>query len=101
MTHALIPVINHLSDTCQYKDLLTLTTCDKYLSNNIPLDILCINKDINYISKLFKNIKSENIEMFNCNYIDIITLGFLKNGTHMIHRPYSGLESQYMVDTKA
>ena len=80
MLHALVPVIKYLLDKQQYKDLVTLTSCNHYLSNNTPLNILNNNKNLNYIVQLFKKIRYENIDSidiriftknYNCNYIEL------------------------------
>ncbi len=44
-----------------------------------------ISKFMNFLQDDLNNQDHHDISLFT------ITLGFLKNGTHMIHRPYSGL----------
>ncbi len=80
-TYSLIPVINYLSENQQYKELLSLTSCNQYLSNNIPLNILRINKDLNYITRVFKKIKYENIDIFNFINIEEFIKSLIKYRT--------------------
>ena len=75
-----MPVVQYLADKQLYKDLLNLTSCNNYLSDNMPLNIRKNFNNLNYISKVFKKITYQNIDSieihvfttnYNCNYIEL------------------------------
>jgi hypothetical protein len=64
------PIINHLTKEQDLKDVIVLASCSKYLSSLKPLNIINIEKSLNYLARLFNKF---DICMFNTmhdnNYI--------------------------------